>query len=50
MMLELDSESEKNFGQHWNWNHLLLESALESESWILENPGIIIVITGTGIG
>ena len=43
MMLELESGS-KTLREHWNRNpnrnHLLLESELESESWILENPGI----------
>ena len=44
------------FWKHWNrnqnWNHLLLESALETESWILVNPGpgIRISPSGTGIG
>ena len=45
MMLESESESESShFGKHWNrnqnQNHYLLESELESESWIVENPGI----------
>ena len=45
---ELESESHdagieirigiKIFGQHWNRNHLLLESELESESWNLKKP------------
>ena len=46
----------KVFGKHWtrnqNRNHLLLESELESESWILVNPGIgiRIGISPSGIG
>ena len=55
---ELESESHdagigirigiKFFGKHWNRNqnrnHFFLESELESESWILVNPGIVIRI------
>ena len=62
----LESESKSNdagigimsFGKHWNQNqnrnHLILESVLESESWVLGNPGIGIRIgidpSGIGIG
>ena len=28
------------FPKHWNRNQMTLESELESESWILENPGM----------
>ena len=61
---ELESESHdariglrigtKFFGKHYypnqNWNHLLLESELESESLNLVNPGIRIGISPSGIG